>query len=272
MASMVEDVTANTEKLEVDPTNVTAKGGDDFETEAKTENDKTNLKEENGVDNKAPDTDVQEPEEQKKEEKVEVIANEVEPKTGVSFPVKIAADGKQLKTFGLRKKSILGLGIKIYSFGLYADNEKLKELMRSNFQKAPAKPTKEMYQVVIDSDVGMMLRMVIVYGGLTMNMVKRNLDEGLGASIKKLNGGKKDDELSNKVMATVSDDIKLGSGSLIEISKLPGSVLETQVKGEVVSKVESELLCRAYFNMYLGDDPFDKEAKEKFGAALLSLF
>ena len=44
------------------------------------------------------------------------------------------------------------------------------------------------------------------------------------------------------------------------------------VMGEVVSKVESELLCRAYMHMYLGDDPFDKEAKEKFGTALLSLF
>lgn len=44
------------------------------------------------------------------------------------------------------------------------------------------------------------------------------------------------------------------------------------VKDELVSKVESELLCRAYFHMYLGDDAFDKEAKAKFGASLLSLF
>lgn len=44
------------------------------------------------------------------------------------------------------------------------------------------------------------------------------------------------------------------------------------VKGEIVSKVESELLCRAFIYMYLGDDPFDKEAKEKFGTSMLSLF
>lgn len=44
------------------------------------------------------------------------------------------------------------------------------------------------------------------------------------------------------------------------------------VKGEIVSKVESELLCRAFIYMYLGDDPFDKDAKEKFGASMLSLF
>lgn len=42
------------------------------------------------------------------------------------------------------------------------------------------------------------------------------------------------------------------------------------VKDELMSKVESELLCRAYFHMYLGDDPFDKEAKERFGRTLVS--
>lgn len=49
----------------------------------------------------------------KEEEEVPV---EVEPKTGVSFPVKLE-DGKQLKAVGLRKKSMLGMGIKIYGFG-----------------------------------------------------------------------------------------------------------------------------------------------------------
>lgn len=44
------------------------------------------------------------------------IAVEVELKTGVSFPAKLD-DGKQLNCVGLRKKSILGLGIKIYGFG-----------------------------------------------------------------------------------------------------------------------------------------------------------
>ena len=44
------------------------------------------------------------------------------------------------------------------------------------------------------------------------------------------------------------------------------------VMGGVISKVESELLCRAFIYLYLGDDPFDKDAKEKFGMFLLSLF
>ncbi|RVX08759.1 Fatty-acid-binding protein 1 [Vitis vinifera] len=185
----------------------------------------------------------------KDEGKKEEVAVEIEPKTGVSFPVKVEMGSR-----------------------IYADQEKLKDLLKSKIGKAPAKPTKDMYQVVIDSDLWMMVRLVIVYSGLTMSMVRKNFDEGLGASIKKLTGGRRNDELSNKVMGEASDDIKLTAGSVIEITRLPGYTLETKVMGEVVSKVESELLCRAYIHMYLGDDAFDKDAREKFGVSLLSLF
>ena len=81
--------------------------------------------------------------------------------------------------------------------GIYADNEELKDLMKSKVGKAPAKPTKEMFQMVIDSDVAMMVRLVIVFSSLTISMVKKNFDEGLGAAIKKLTGGK-DEELTKK--------------------------------------------------------------------------
>ncbi|CAN0924612.1 Chalcone isomerase-like protein 1, partial [Linum grandiflorum] len=154
----------------------------------------------------------------------EEIAVEIEPKTGISFPVKLA-DGKQLMSVGLRKKSLLGMGIKIYSFGMYSDSEKLKENLKA---KIATKPSKEMYQAVIDDDSAMTVRLVIVFSGLTMNIVKKSFDEGLGSSIKKLTGGKKNDELANQVMGAASDGIKLSSGSIIEISRLPGYVLQTK--------------------------------------------
>ncbi|XP_071724457.1 chalcone isomerase-like protein 1 [Rutidosis leptorrhynchoides] len=199
------------------------------------------------------------------------IAVEVEPKTGISFPVKLS-DGKQLNCSGLRKKSMIGISIKIYGFGIYADNEKVKDVMNCKIGKAPAKPTKEMYQAFIDSDVGMVVRLEIIYSGLTMSMVRKSFEEGIGAAIKKLTGGKKNNNLANKVLGQAKDNIKLTPGSIIEISRLPGFTLETKVMGEVVSKVESELLCRAFTYMYLGEDPFDKDAREKFGMSLLSLF
>ncbi|KAJ0971959.1 hypothetical protein J5N97_019918 [Dioscorea zingiberensis] len=216
-------------------------------------------------------TDQEDQEAAKDVKEEEEVKTEVEAKTGVSFPMKLA-DGKQLNAVGIRKKKILALGINIYAFGMYADNEKLKEFLRTKFGEAPEKASKEHYDAVINSDVGMIVRLVIVFGGLTMSMVRKNFDEGLGASLKKLNGGQKNEELVNKVMGAAKDTIKLPSGSIIEIARMPGYVLQTKVKDELISQVESELLCRAYLHMYLGDEPFDKEAKEKFGASLITLF
>ncbi|KAH0467908.1 hypothetical protein IEQ34_002941 [Dendrobium chrysotoxum] len=195
---------------------------------------------------------------------------EIEPKTRIAFPVKLA-DGKKLMSIGLRRKKVFAININIYAFGIYGDDVKLKEVVKAKFE-SPKEPTREMFDTVIDVDAGMMVRLVIVFGGLSMSMVRKSFDEGIGASLKKLNGGKTDKELVSKVMGSATDDIKLPSGSVIEISRLPGFVLQTKVKGEVISVVQSKLLCRAYFHLYLGDDPFDKEAKEKFGSSLLSLF
>ncbi|KAK1432733.1 hypothetical protein QVD17_09631 [Tagetes erecta] len=193
---------------------------------------------------------------------------EVEPKTGVSFPVELS-DGKELKAVGVRRKSVLGFSIKIYSFGIYADNRTLMHALKSKMVKAEAKATKEMYRIVIDNPVGITVKMVIVFSNLTMSMVRRNFDETLGAAIMKLGGEKND--LTKRIIGEAKDGIKLAPGSELEITCLPGYVVETKVHGKVVNKFESEMLCRAYIYLYLGDDPLDKEAKEKFGMSLLSL-
>ncbi|XP_076949630.1 chalcone isomerase-like protein 1 [Bidens hawaiensis] len=196
------------------------------------------------------------------------IAVEVERKTGISFPLKLS-DGKELKAVGVRKKNLLGFSIKIYSFGIYADNEILMGVLRSKIVKAEAKATKDMYSIVIDNPVGITVKMVIVFPNLTTSMVRNNFNETVGAAVKKLGGEKSD--LTKRIMGEAKDGIKLTLGSEIEITCLPGYVLETKVHGKVVNKFESELLCRACVYLYLGDDPLDKEAKEKFGMSLLSL-
>ncbi|RRT79204.1 hypothetical protein BHE74_00054505 [Ensete ventricosum] len=194
---------------------------------------------------------------------------EVEPKTGVSFPAKLP-DGKRLCATGLRRRKLLAIGINVYAFGMYVNVDAgLKELLKA---KLGEKPSKELYEAVIDGDVGFVVRLVIVFGGLTVGLVRKTFDEGLGGSLKKLTGGQKNEELVNRVMGAAKDGTKLPPGSVIEIARLPGQVLQTKVKDELVSEVESELLCRAYFHMYLGDDPFDKEAKDRFGRTLVSSF
>ncbi|KAF4373291.1 hypothetical protein G4B88_007304 [Cannabis sativa] len=182
-------------------------------------------------------------------------AVQVEPKTGISFPMKLD-DGKILYCVGYNKKSLLGLSIKAYGF-----------------EKAPSKPTEEMYQLAIDGDFGMTIKMVVSFSGVKLSMAKKGFTEAMRESMKKLTG-QKNEELSNKVFGTTSDKIKLRLGSEMIVSKLPGYVLETKVNGELVSRVESELLCRAYFRNYLGEDTLEceKDSREMFGQSMLSLF
>lgn len=82
--------------------------------------------------------------------------------------------------------------------GIYADCTSLKEHLKAKFPIPPEKPTEEFYKAVIDADVGMMLRMVIVFTGLNMSIIRKSLDESIGASLKKLTDGKDHTELIKK--------------------------------------------------------------------------
>jgi hypothetical protein len=57
-------------------------------------------------------------EEKRVAEPKDEVAVEVEPKSGISYQVKLD-DGKQLGCAGLRRKHALGMNLKIYGFGIY---------------------------------------------------------------------------------------------------------------------------------------------------------
>lgn len=43
------------------------------------------------------------------------------------------------------------------------------------------------------------------------------------------------------------------------------------VDGKEVGRVQSKLLCRSVFDLYMGEDPFDRKAKEEIELNLASL-
>ncbi|KAL1564238.1 hypothetical protein AAHA92_06608 [Salvia divinorum] len=131
----------------------------------------------------------------------------------------IISVAKQLNSVGMRKKSVFAINIKMYGYGIHADNDKVQDLLiRVKSGKAEYKATEEM---------------VFVFSNLAMSMVRNSFGEGLGASIKKLTG-KKDEEFAKMIMGEASDAIK-----------------PKAVRGEIASTVQSRLLCRAYVNMYV---------------------
>jgi len=59
--------------------------------------------------------------------------------------------------------------------------------------------------------------------------------------------------------------------SVLHSSNFSFSRRLSTVDGTQVGSVESALVCRSLFDLYIGDDPFDKDAKKAIGLNIASL-
>jgi len=197
----------------------------------------------------------------------------VEPNTGVSFP-SVFDETKRLAGVGVRKKSILGLkNINVYAFGIYVDKNSLKEKFVDKYGKMSVtelKDSKEFYEDVIGNDLSLTVRLEIVYGKLSIGSVRSAFEESIGNRLQKFSGSP-NKELLQRFTSQFKDDHKLPRGTKIHITRFPGHVLQTKIDENEVGRIQSQLLCRSLFDLYIGEDPLDKQAKEKIGVGLASL-
>ncbi|CAM6059489.1 unnamed protein product [Sphagnum tenellum] len=197
----------------------------------------------------------------------------VDPKTGMTFPG-VLNKCQLLTGTGLRTKSILGLKkITVYTFGVYADPESLRGKLSAQYGSMTSDELKKnpgFYKDVIEKDVGLTVRLVIVYGNLKIGSMRSAFEESVGGRIKKFSNGE-DGDLLSRFTSAFKDDIKLPRGTSIDLTRLPGYVLQTKIDGKEVGNLQSALLCRSLFDLYIGDDPFDKHGKESIGLGLASL-
>jgi hypothetical protein len=205
-----------------------------------------------------------------RKEKTETI---VEPNTGVSFP-SVLDETKQLAGVGVRKTSIVGpKSIRVYAFGLYVDENSLKENFVDKYGKMSVtelKDSKEFYEDVIGNDLNLTLRLEIVYGKLSIGSVRSAFEVLIGSRLRRFNGSQ-NKELLQRFTSQFKDEYKLSRGTKIHFTRLPGHVLQTKIGEQEVGLIQSPLLCRSLFDLYIGDYPFDKQAKEKIGVGLASL-
>ncbi|KAL0389500.1 UNVERIFIED_CONTAM: Fatty-acid-binding protein 1 [Sesamum calycinum] len=183
-----------------------------------------------------------------------------ESRTGVSFPV-VLRDSQRLLGVGLRRKAILGLkNIDVYAFGVYADDADIKKCLSQKYGELSAselKGNEALKEDLAESDVSMTIRLQIVYGRLSIRSVRSAFEESVGCRLQKFSGS------DNKEL--------LQRGSIIDLSKERGYVLRTTIDGKEVGSIESKLLCRSILDLYIGDEPFDRKAKDDVELNLASL-
>ncbi|KAL1312211.1 hypothetical protein HN51_038807 [Arachis hypogaea] len=196
----------------------------------------------------------------------------VESKSGATFP-SVLGDSQKLCGIGLRRKSVFGLkNIDVYAFGVYADDNDIKECLAGKFEKLSAlelKGNKEFTEDILENDISMTVSLQIVYGRLSISTVRSAFEESVGSRLQKF-GGSDNKELLQRFTAQFKDEIKIPKGSVINISREKGYVLRTSIDGQDVGSIQSKLLCKSILDLYLGEEPFDKQAKEDIELNLAS--
>ncbi|KAI4341740.1 hypothetical protein MLD38_026426 [Melastoma candidum] len=187
-----------------------------------------------------------------------------ESRTGVEFP-SVVGESRKLMGVGVRRKSVLGLkNIDVYAFGIYADDSDVKKMLKEKYGKSPASEFKEdkvLIEDLVESDVSLTVRLQIVYGKLSIKSVRSAFEESVGSRLQKFSS-EDNKELLHRFTSQFKDEYKIPRGSVIDLSRDQGNVLRTTINGEEVGSIESTVLCRSILDLYVGDDPFDKNARE----------
>ncbi|KAF9607625.1 hypothetical protein IFM89_037553 [Coptis chinensis] len=198
--------------------------------------------------------------------------NVVDSKTGTSFPSTLN-DTQRLLAIGLRRKSVFGLkNVDVYAFGVYADDSDVKNMLGEKYgalSVSELKENKDFHEDIMDKDICMTVRLQIVYGRLSIRSVRSAFEESIGSRLKKLGGDNK--ELLQRFTSLFNDDVKLPRGSVIHLSREHGHILRTTIDGKELGNIQSNLLCRAVLDLYIGEDPLDARAKEDTDLNLASL-
>ncbi|KAM7495979.1 hypothetical protein LguiA_020393 [Lonicera macranthoides] len=188
----------------------------------------------------------------------------IESKTGVSFP-SVLKDSQRLLGVGLRKRRVMGLkNIDVYAFGVYADDSHIKKFLSEKYRSmsiSELKENKEMVEDLIESDICMTVRLQIVYGRLSIRSVRNAFEESVGKRLQRF-GGADNKELLQRFASHFKYEYKIPRGFVIELSRDQGHILRTTIDGKDAGSIESKLLCRSILDLYIGDDPFDRKAKE----------
>ena len=199
-----------------------------------------------------------------------------EPESGVTFPLALTPPGSAtphwLMGTGIRQRTIFR--VKVYAFGLYVDADAARTAL-ADFAGATAEALgrdERFTRRLLDLDFRMALRLVMtrtVSGG----DVADAFDEALRPRMSPTAGGADGDAAASALTTLRSyldvDEVQRGAEILFSCG--PAGRLAMTVDGVARPPIESRALCRALFDVYLGEDPIEPEGRRNFIAGFAGL-
>ncbi|CAI0448309.1 unnamed protein product [Linum tenue] len=183
----------------------------------------------------------------------------VEPITGIEFPIVLDSSSTQEKKSSLAPEILVGTGsrtmkiikiksLKVYAFGFYVHPNSLCEKLGWKYasnQVYELDKRHDFYQDLLREDIGMTVRLVINCNGMKINTVRDAFEKSLRARLLK--------------------------GTTVDFRRTADGHLITEIEGNHIGAIQSKELCRAFFDMYIGDVPVSEQAKEDIGKNVASI-
>ncbi len=196
------------------------------------------------------------------------VATVEEPSSKVPFPTELTVPGgsatQVLAGTGIRVKTFLK--VKVYAFGLYVDPDGARSTLSAykDMSASTLERDQAFYRRILDQDFAMTLRLVMTrdVGGEDMADA---FDGALRPRVQHAAA-----EMGMPEAETALDQFRgyfsldeMTKGAEIVFSCSPDGRLTTSVTGEPQASIESETLCWALFDVYLGEKPISGDGKKK---------
>ncbi|XP_015572902.1 fatty-acid-binding protein 2 [Ricinus communis] len=208
----------------------------------------------------------------------------VEPRTGIEFPMILdsilAAENKSslssevLVGTGSRTMKIIKIkSLKVYAFGFYVHPNSVCEKLGPKYASVPAAELnncRDFYEDLLREDIGMTVRLVINCNGMKINTVKDAFEKSLRNRLLKTNPDT-DYSCLRTFGSFFTKDIPLPAGTTVDFRRTADGQLITEIGGNQIGAVHSKDLCRAFFDMYIGDIPVSEQTKEEIGKNVASM-
>ncbi|KAF7100087.1 hypothetical protein CFC21_101644 [Triticum aestivum] len=194
----------------------------------------------------------------------------VEPKTGIKFPAFLEDDSCPATTVlvgvGFKGMKIMRVkNLNLYAFGLYMQPNTICEKLGPKYASVPTtnlKDDPDFYNDLLRENLHIRLRLVVNYKGLSIGAVRDVFEKSLGLRLRKINPNT-DYHCLKTFASYFTKDIPIPAGTKIDFCQTSDGQLITEIDGRQISAVESKDLCRAFFDMYIGDSPVSLEAKRE---------
>ena len=191
-----------------------------------------------------------------------------EPRSGTPFPVSIIPPGGTTPHWimgtGLRDRTIFR--VQIYAFGLYVDPNGARAAL-SPFARIPASTFERdetFYRRLLDLDFAMTLRLVMIRtidGDDAAEAFDDALRPRMARAMRGATGSAAEAALES--FGRHFDVDKVQTGTEIVFSCNPEGRLTTSVEGGERPRIDSAALCRALFDVYLGEAPISGTGKRR---------